>query len=539
MTRLRRIVLSGLDNSEKLRIVGKCARLLIEYGKRDPQVRELAVRIVSHCRNKDSLCEVKSLHAYVRDNVRYIKDIANVERFATPQRTLFIEKSGDCDDSSIALSALLESIGHETRLVLVDPQTPGQLSHVAAQVLLNDGWHWMETTRKVPFDWKPPFTVSYVVDEDSAGEDVMNDLNDLFDADGELNIGDIGYLGRGGRGGGGGSRGGGSRGGGSRSSSSRSSPSRSSPSRSFSRAVSAARSVAARVTSRATKAVTGAARAKVSAIAQRAQQARQTLVKKAVGVKKQIDSRFQQRAAQLKNKALQTKNRIDAAAKQKKISEAKAKEMNRLLRQRAEETARKLQAEKAQQQTMLLAEEAKKEQQITESQVELEKEVVESAPPSEVVREEREPEPEREEEPEPEAEEEEPESEPEDEDETGEDADTETENGEDIEEIDGLGRIRRKKPKTKPRKTAFKAPAYGETPAQKRERWKKRGSLLTAKQRIKKDKAARAKGDCAAWDLGCQAQKGADSLKKGAMIIGGLAIVAWIAKDVIIAKIKK
>ncbi len=191
MTRLRRIVLNGVDTSEKLRIIGKYARLLIEYGKREPKVRELAVRIASSCRGKDALCEVKALHAYVRDNVRYIKDIANVERFATPQRTLFLEKAGDCDDSSISLSALLESIGYETRLVLVDPQLTGKFSHVIAQVLLDDEWHWMETTRKVPFDWKPPFTISYVVDKNSAGEEVMKELDDLFDM-GSSSLGETG-----------------------------------------------------------------------------------------------------------------------------------------------------------------------------------------------------------------------------------------------------------------------------------------------------------------------------------------------------------
>jgi transglutaminase-like putative cysteine protease len=59
---------------------------------------------------------IMSLH-YVREHVRYVKDIASVERFATPQSTLFMEKAGDCDDSSIALCTLLERIGHETRLI--------------------------------------------------------------------------------------------------------------------------------------------------------------------------------------------------------------------------------------------------------------------------------------------------------------------------------------------------------------------------------------------------------------------------------------
>jgi hypothetical protein len=56
--------------------------MLVELGKRDPKVRDLAV------------------HA-----IRHVKDIASVERFAALQRTLFMEKAGDCDDSSIAQRA--------------------------------------------------------------------------------------------------------------------------------------------------------------------------------------------------------------------------------------------------------------------------------------------------------------------------------------------------------------------------------------------------------------------------------------------------
>ena len=110
----------SIASDEKLDLISRYARMLVEQGKRDPKIRDLAVAVTRGCRSKEYACEARTLHDYVWENVRYVKDIVSVERFATPQRTLFMEKEGDCDDSSIALSALLESIGHETRFILIE-----------------------------------------------------------------------------------------------------------------------------------------------------------------------------------------------------------------------------------------------------------------------------------------------------------------------------------------------------------------------------------------------------------------------------------
>src|SRR3972149_9291122 len=112
---------------------------LSRWGKRDPDIRELAVKIVSSCAGKDYKCEALKLHEWVRDNIRYVKDPFEGERFSTANRTIK-EKAGDCDDSSILLSALFESIGHETRLILIDGDLSGRFSHVVAQVRLEGKW---------------------------------------------------------------------------------------------------------------------------------------------------------------------------------------------------------------------------------------------------------------------------------------------------------------------------------------------------------------------------------------------------------------
>src|SRR5260370_17808778 len=81
-------------------------------------VRQLAVQLVSDLPGKDYGAEIQTLHAFVRDAIRYVKDIRNVETVQTPERTL-ANRAGDCDDKAILLAALLEAIGHHARFTAV------------------------------------------------------------------------------------------------------------------------------------------------------------------------------------------------------------------------------------------------------------------------------------------------------------------------------------------------------------------------------------------------------------------------------------
>ena len=88
-----------------------------EY-KTDPQIRYLTVRIVSQCPSHNYLAELKCVFEWVRDNVRYVRDIESCETLQIPQITLPREYSpvlgvgaGDCDDHSLLLATMLKSIG--------------------------------------------------------------------------------------------------------------------------------------------------------------------------------------------------------------------------------------------------------------------------------------------------------------------------------------------------------------------------------------------------------------------------------------------
>lgn len=113
---------------------------------------------------KKWIAEISALHRFVRDQIRYVKDINGVETVHTADAVLRIG-SGDCDDKSVLLASLLESIGHPTRFVAVGFQ-PDHYSHVFVQTRIgkNPGkWLSLETTEPVAIGWEPKGIVSRIV----------------------------------------------------------------------------------------------------------------------------------------------------------------------------------------------------------------------------------------------------------------------------------------------------------------------------------------------------------------------------------------
>lgn len=131
----------------------KIMRQLAREGKKSPIIRQLALSLVRGNHQKDWVGEVKNLHAFVRDKIRYVKDIEGVETVALPEITLQLEQ-GDCDDKSVLLASLLGSIGHPTRFVAIGFK-PRQFSHVFVETKIGDKWIPLETTEPVSIGWTP------------------------------------------------------------------------------------------------------------------------------------------------------------------------------------------------------------------------------------------------------------------------------------------------------------------------------------------------------------------------------------------------
>ena len=135
---------------------------LIRHGVKDFYVRQKAIDILllRGIKPKDYLGEIQALFEWVQNNIRYTKDPFRVETLHTARRMLAL-KAGDCDDMTILLGAMLESIGHPVRLVIVGPDItrPRHFSHIYLEVQHRGKWIPLDATMPYPMGWKPRMLV--------------------------------------------------------------------------------------------------------------------------------------------------------------------------------------------------------------------------------------------------------------------------------------------------------------------------------------------------------------------------------------------
>src|SRR5215471_15054758 len=132
---------------------------LVREGAKDFYVRQKAIEIFRayQIRPKDRFGEVCALFDWVRRNIRYTRDIFQVELLHTARRMLDL-KAGDCDDMTILLGAMLMSTGHPVRLALVGfrPDRPHSYSHIYPEVNVRGRWIAIDATAQHPIGWAPP-----------------------------------------------------------------------------------------------------------------------------------------------------------------------------------------------------------------------------------------------------------------------------------------------------------------------------------------------------------------------------------------------
>lgn len=124
-------------------------------------LRSTAQALVQSCGEKNYTCEASALQTFVRDSIRYLRDMRSAETVQYPDVTL-ANRSGDCDDKSLLLAVLAETIGFPTRFCAIGTQGESY-SHVSAQLLIpGSGWVNAETIpisndgTKAPLGWFPP-----------------------------------------------------------------------------------------------------------------------------------------------------------------------------------------------------------------------------------------------------------------------------------------------------------------------------------------------------------------------------------------------
>jgi transglutaminase-like putative cysteine protease len=136
---------------------------LASRAKTTPQVRELALSIVGLVPGKNFRGEIDRIYTWVRDSIRYTRDVRGVETIQTPAKTIEYMQ-GDCDDQVTLLAALLESIGIEARFKAVG-FTPGHFQHVYLEARDNGEWIALDPTEQVAPGWAPPNPVSVMIED--------------------------------------------------------------------------------------------------------------------------------------------------------------------------------------------------------------------------------------------------------------------------------------------------------------------------------------------------------------------------------------
>lgn len=126
-------------------------------------MRERSLAILHGIPGKDFRSEIERLFYWVRDNIRYTRDVRGVETVQSPEKTLEY-RQGDCDDQCTLLAAMLESVGHPARFVAVGFR-PHHFSHVYVEVHTPRGWVALDPTENVAVGWAPPNPVTRMVVE--------------------------------------------------------------------------------------------------------------------------------------------------------------------------------------------------------------------------------------------------------------------------------------------------------------------------------------------------------------------------------------
>jgi len=138
---------------------------LIKDGAKDFCVRQTAIDVLieNKVAPKNYFAEIRTLFEWVRQSIRYTRDIHRVELLHTARRMLDL-RAGDCDDMTILLSAMLKSIGHPVRIVLVgfNPRRPMLFTHVYLEALCKGNWIPLDPTTNHAMGWSPPATTKRI-----------------------------------------------------------------------------------------------------------------------------------------------------------------------------------------------------------------------------------------------------------------------------------------------------------------------------------------------------------------------------------------
>jgi transglutaminase-like putative cysteine protease len=144
----------------------KHLRERVAKGKVDPDVYAFTrAAITKRCgsrwciNEKDTAREAEAIFNAVRSSVRYTSDIAGIDTYQNPAKTLKL-KAGDCDDYSSLICSSLLSAGIPCRFKVIRTKGSNEWNHIYAQVGIPrqrpTRWITMDASVPVSFGWEAP-----------------------------------------------------------------------------------------------------------------------------------------------------------------------------------------------------------------------------------------------------------------------------------------------------------------------------------------------------------------------------------------------
>lgn len=130
------------------------ARWIIEKGEEaagHPEVFYLARSIVRELRERDPLSEALAISDYVSRMIRYTSDPKRFELVFGPNEMIrlwrrFGRWAEDCDSIQLMTYALLRSVGHLCRVVLVGFQPHPVPEHIILQTYIEKSWYVLDAS---------------------------------------------------------------------------------------------------------------------------------------------------------------------------------------------------------------------------------------------------------------------------------------------------------------------------------------------------------------------------------------------------------
>ena len=131
---------------------------LIDEGKEDVMIRQLTTDIIKNVRERDYEGDLKAIFKWMRSNIRYTHDPHELDTYQRARRTVDM-KAGDCDDMSILIGAMSQSVGYPIRLKVVAFEAD-EYEHIYPLVGIPPSvprrWIALDATVNNPVGWEVP-----------------------------------------------------------------------------------------------------------------------------------------------------------------------------------------------------------------------------------------------------------------------------------------------------------------------------------------------------------------------------------------------